>query len=63
MSDYATIPVQKKTRERLKAIGTKAETYDMLVRKLLSIAEHSQIMETHYRRIEEKDQFVPLEEL
>lgn len=63
MPDYATIPVHKETRELLKSYGSKGETYDTLIRKLLSIVDHAQIMETHYQRLEEKDQFVPLSEL
>jgi len=63
MEGYATIPVNKQTRELLKAYGTKGETYDMLIRRLLAVVDHAQIMETHYQRLSEKDQFVPLEEL
>lgn len=63
MTDYATIPVSKQTREKLKALGSKGETYDTLVKRLLSIAEHAQVMETHYARLGEKDQFIPLKEL
>ena len=63
MSEYATIPVHKETREMLKSHGMKGETYDMLIRKLIHIADHAQIMETHYQRLSNKDEFVPLEEL
>lgn len=63
MTTYAMIPVHKETREILKSYGTKGESYDMLIRKLLTIADHAQIMETHYQRLNEKDQFVPLSDL
>ena len=63
MPGYAMIPVHKETRELLKSYGSKGETYDTLIRKLLSIVDHAQIMETHYQRLGEKDQFVPLSEL
>lgn len=57
------IPVHRDTRELLKSLGMKGETYDVLIRKLLSIADHAQIMETHYQRLKEKGQFVPLGDL
>lgn len=63
MGDYAMIPVHQETKEMLKSYGLKGETYDQLVRKLLSIADHAQIMETHYQRLGEKDEFVSLEDL
>ena len=63
MGEYAMIPVHQDTKEMLKSYGLKGETYDQLVRKLLSIADHAQIMETHYQRLAKKDDFVSLEEL
>jgi hypothetical protein len=63
MSEYVTIPVFAETRELLKSHGSKGETYDQLIRRLLTVVDHSQLLETHYRRLGEKDQFVPLEEL
>jgi len=63
MGDYVTIPLRPSTRDLLKGYGSKGETYDMLVRKLIDVASHSQLMETHYRRLNEKDHFVRLEEL
>ncbi|MDD5111742.1 MAG: hypothetical protein PHG85_04305 [Candidatus Altiarchaeota archaeon] len=57
------IPVRQDTRELLKTYGMKGETYDVLIRKLLSIADHAQIMETHYQRLKEKGEFVPLSDL
>jgi len=63
MPDYAMIPVHKDTRELLKSYGSKGETYDTLIRKMLSVVEHARMMETHYQRLEEKSQFIPLSEL
>jgi hypothetical protein len=63
MSVYAMIPVHRNTRELLKSYGSKGETYDALIKRLLSIADHAQIMETHYQRLGNKDDFVPLAEL
>jgi len=63
MSGYAMIPVDKNTRELLKAIGSKGETYDQLIRRLVAVAEQSQLLEAHYSRLAEKDQFVKLEDL
>jgi len=63
MPEYVTIPVYPETRSMLKSHGSKGETYDQLIRKLLTVVDHSQLMETHYRRLKEKGEFVPLEEL
>lgn len=63
MSKYAMIPVHKDTRELLKSYGSKGETYDTMIRKMLSVVDHARMMETHYQRLDEKDQFVPLSEL
>jgi hypothetical protein len=63
MNSYAMIPVHKETKEILKTYGAKGESYDMLIRKLLTVADHSQMMETHYQRLKEKSQFVPLSDL
>lgn len=63
MSGYATIPVHKDTRELLKSYGSKGETYDALIKRLIAIADHAQIMETHYQRLRNKCDFVPFEEL
>jgi len=63
MAAYVTIPVYSGTRDMLKSHGGKGETYDALIRRLLAVVDHSQLMETHYRRLGEKDEFVPLAEL
>jgi hypothetical protein len=63
MSGYAMIPVDKNTRELLKSYGSKGETYDQLIRRLIALAEQSHLLETHYQRLGEKDRFVKLEDL
>jgi hypothetical protein len=63
MNSYAMIPVHKQTKEILKSYGAKGESYDALIRKLLTVVDHSQMMETHYQRLKERDQFIPLSDL
>lgn len=40
MTDLTTIPLQKRTRDRLRAYGRKGETYDALLNRLLDGAEN-----------------------
>lgn len=63
MSDFVSIPVHRDTRELLKSRGCKGQTYDGLIRRLLDIADHASIMEAHYGRLSESDDFTPLEDL
>lgn len=35
MGDLTTIPLQKRTRDRLRAMGRKGESYDALVNRLI----------------------------
>jgi hypothetical protein len=58
-----TIPVAKETRERLRIFGRKGETYDQILRRLMSLAEYEEFMEKQYERLEDKRAFVSLDEL
>ena len=58
-----TIPVEKETRERLRSFGKKGETYDQILRRLMSLAEYEGFMEKQYERLKDKEAFVSLDEL
>lgn len=58
-----TIPVEKETRERLRSFGKKGETYDQILRRLMSLAEYEGFMERQYERLKDKEAFVSLDEL
>ncbi len=58
-----TIPVTKETREQLRSFGKKGETYDQILRRLMSLAEFEGFMEKQYERLKDKQAFVSLDEL
>jgi hypothetical protein len=58
-----TISIEKETRERLRSFGRKGETYDQILRRLLSLAEYEGFMEKQYERLKDKEAFVPLDEI
>jgi len=58
-----TIPLEKETRERLRSLGRKGETYDQVVRRLISIAEYEEFMTRQYERLKDKNAFVSLDEI
>lgn len=58
-----TIPLEKETRERLRSLGRKGETYDQVVKRLISIAEYEEFMTRQYERLKDKNAFVSLDEI
>jgi hypothetical protein len=58
-----TIPLEKETRDRLRSLGSKGETYDQIVKRLMSIAEYEEFMEGQYKLLKDKKSFVSLDEL
>ena len=58
-----TIPLEKETRERLRSFGRKGETYDQVLRRLISIAEREDFMTRQYERLKDKGAFVSLDEI
>jgi hypothetical protein len=63
MMATTTIPLEKGTRDRLRSLGKKGETYDEILRRLMSIAEYKDFMDTQYERLKDKRAFVSLDEL
>jgi hypothetical protein len=58
-----TIPLEKETRDRLRSLGKKGETYDQILKRLMSVAEYEEFMERQYERLKDKKAFVSLDEL
>jgi hypothetical protein len=58
-----TIPVANETRDRLRSFGKKGETYDQILRRLMSLAEYEGFMEKQYERLKDKQAFLSLDEL
>ena len=61
--EVTTIPLAKETREHLRSFGKKGETYDQILRRLMSLAEYEGFMEKQYERLKDKQAFVSLDEL
>lgn len=58
-----TIAVSENTRDKLKSYGKKGDTYDQIISRLMEIVNRETFLEEVYKRLAEKDQFVPLDEL
>jgi hypothetical protein len=58
-----TIPLERQTRDRLRLLGKKGETYDQILNRLMSVAEYEEFMERQYERLKDKRAFVSLDEL
>jgi hypothetical protein len=58
-----TIPLEKETREQLRSLGRKGETYDQLIKRLISLVEYEEFMTTQYERLKDKNAFVSLDEI
>jgi len=58
-----TIPLEKETRERLRSLGRKGETYDQVLNRLISMAEYEEFMTRQYERLKDKNAFVTLDEI
>ena len=56
-----TIPVSKETRDRLKRLASKGETYDGLLLRLIESVEGRMLYERE-RRILETEERIPLDE-
>jgi hypothetical protein len=58
-----TIPVEKTTRDRLRLLRMKGETYDEVIKGLLSLAIHDNFMKRQYERLKDAGAFIPLDEV
>lgn len=57
-----TIQISKDTREKLKKIGVKGQTYDEIIEKLLEIGQKVAFF-NELDRISNSEEFIPLDEL
>ncbi len=60
--NQTTIQVSKDTREKLKIIGRKGQTYDEIIENLIEIAKKD-IFLAELDRIADTEEFVPLDKL
>jgi hypothetical protein len=58
-----TIAMKKETRERLRSFGRNGETYDQVLKRLISIAEYEEFMTKQYERLKDKNAFISLDEI
>ena len=63
MSEATTIPVTKDVRDRLKQYGMKGETYNDILKRLMNEVDYETFMERQYKKLEEKEKFVSLDEV
>lgn len=59
--DITTIRVRRETKSQLKSLGSKGQTYDAIISKLMETVEYEEFMEKQYQRLREKSKFVPLD--
>lgn len=57
-----TIAIETRTREQLKEIGRKGETYDKVISELVELAKEHYFYESQVK-ILKTERFVPLEEV
>lgn len=62
-----TIQIKKDTREKLKRLGQKGESYDTIIERLLKYFEElnvEKLIEQRYKKLQkEKDKYVSLDEI
>ena len=63
MNEITTIPITKDVRDMLKSYGFKGETYDNILRRIMKQVDIEDFMERQYKRLQEKDKFVSLDEI
>lgn len=63
MSEATTIPVTKDIRDRLKQFGIKGETYNDILKRLMDESDYESFMERQYKKLDEKEKFVSLDEI
>jgi len=61
-SSVTTIQITQDTREQLKELGRKGETYDQLINRLVKLAKRTEFFD-EIDRIIETEEFVSIDEL
>jgi len=62
MSELTTIPIMKETRDALKMLGMKGESYDVLIKRLIEIAK-CQMLYRELDEIRRKDDYIKIEDI
>ena len=62
MAGSTTISLQKETKELLRKLGSKGQTYDEVIRELIEKAS-GKALEARWNRVIEEQEFIPLDEL
>lgn len=62
MADTTTISLTRKTKKMLEELGSKGESFDDIVRRLVGEASIKKL-DRRWNRILEKDEFIPLDEV
>ncbi len=62
-----TIQIQKNTREKLKRLGHKGESYDTIIERLVTYFEElnvEKLIEKRYKKLQkEKEQYISLDKI
>lgn len=62
MSELTTIPVMKETRDALKMLGMKGESYDALIKRLIEAAK-CQMLYRELDDIRSKGDYIKIEDI
>jgi len=62
MKQLTTIQIEKETREELKQFGTKDQTYNDIIEKMMELASR-QLFYERQKLILKNEEFVPLEKV
>ncbi len=62
MAGTTTISLRKETKEILRKLGSKGQTYDEVIRELVEKASIKEL-DSRWNRILEEEEFIPLDEL
>jgi hypothetical protein len=62
MKQLTTIQIEKQTREELKQFGTKDQTYNEIIEKMMELASR-QLFYERQKLILKNEEFVPLEKV
>ena len=62
MASTTTISLRTDTKEMLRKIGSKGQTYDEVIRELIERASIKEL-DARWNRILEDEEFIPLDEL
>ncbi len=63
MVETTTIQLDAGTKDKLRSMGKKGETYNEIILRLVDLAEYESFMRKQYQILDEETEWVPLEEL